>query len=154
MTSVSISEAARLTGKTRDTLHRHIKTGKLSALSDSNRQGARLIDVSELIRVYGPLVGQPGPQNQTGHTVSDSDSIMQHQTPEKDRSDSALQVEVKMLRELLAEKDKRLAEKGEQIDAAAVLAQQLMQQIGELTSTVRLIEDKTSKRKGWWPWSK
>lgn len=50
MAIVSISEASRLTGKTRATIHRHINTGKLSKTKDDT--GAIGIDISELVRVY------------------------------------------------------------------------------------------------------
>jgi len=50
MAIVSISEAARLTGKTRATIHRHINTGKLSKTKDDT--GMAGVDISELIRVY------------------------------------------------------------------------------------------------------
>ncbi|OYQ73231.1 hypothetical protein B9T21_09655 [Wohlfahrtiimonas chitiniclastica] len=50
MAIVSISEASRLTGKTRATIHRHINTGKLSKAKDDT--GIVGIDISELIRVY------------------------------------------------------------------------------------------------------
>ena len=53
MAKVSISEAARLTGKSRTTLHRLIKTGELSTCHGA--RNARMVDVSELIRVFGPL---------------------------------------------------------------------------------------------------
>lgn len=48
MAIVSISEASRLTGKTRATIHRHINTGKISKTKDDT--GATGIDISELIR--------------------------------------------------------------------------------------------------------
>jgi hypothetical protein len=47
MTEISITEAMKLTGKSRPTLYRHIKTGKLSKTSNGS------IDTSELRRVYG-----------------------------------------------------------------------------------------------------
>src|SRR3954447_13854543 len=53
MTKVSISEAARLTGKPRSTLHRHMLAGTLSKESDG--QGKPVLDVAELERVYCPL---------------------------------------------------------------------------------------------------
>ena len=53
MAKVSISEAARLTGKPRSTLHRHIKKGKVTKETDG--QGNPVIDVAELERVYGKL---------------------------------------------------------------------------------------------------
>lgn len=51
MAKVSVSEAARLYGKDRKTLYRHINKGRLSA--GPVEDGVRLIDMSELIRVYG-----------------------------------------------------------------------------------------------------
>lgn len=53
MAKVSISEAARLTGKSRTTLHRLIKTGELSTCSGA--RNAKMIDISELIRVFGDI---------------------------------------------------------------------------------------------------
>ena len=47
MTEISITEAMKLTGKSRPTLYRHIKSGKLSKTSNGG------IDTSELRRVYG-----------------------------------------------------------------------------------------------------
>lgn len=55
MTLVSISEAARLTGKARSTLHKYIKQGKLSTTTDSDN--SKKIEISELLRVFGPLKG-------------------------------------------------------------------------------------------------
>jgi len=53
MAKVSISEAARLTGKSRTTLHRLIKTGELSTCAGV--RNSKMIDISELIRVFGDL---------------------------------------------------------------------------------------------------
>lgn len=53
MAKHTISEAARITGKSRSTLHRHIKSGKLSKGLD--KEGMPVIDTSELHRVYGSL---------------------------------------------------------------------------------------------------
>jgi len=47
MAEISITEAMKLTGKSRPTLYRHIKTGKLSKTPNG------CIDTTELLRVYG-----------------------------------------------------------------------------------------------------
>jgi len=57
MAKVNISQAARLVGKSRTTIHRKINKGELSI------QGG-LIDTSELIRTFGELV-TPSEQNST-----------------------------------------------------------------------------------------
>ncbi|MFZ4835899.1 DNA-binding protein [Rouxiella sp. Mn2063] len=54
MASVSISEAARLTGKARSTLHKYIKQGRLSVTTDA-ATGSKTIETSELIRVFGKI---------------------------------------------------------------------------------------------------
>lgn len=53
MAKHSISEAARLTGKSRSTIHRHIKSGKLA--KEPGAEGTPVIDTAELHRVYGDL---------------------------------------------------------------------------------------------------
>lgn len=53
MAKVSISEAARLTGKSRTTLHRLIKAGELSTCAGV--RNAKMVDISELIRVFGDI---------------------------------------------------------------------------------------------------
>ena len=75
MAKVSISEAARLTGKSRTTLHRLIKTGELSTCAGV--RNAKMIDISELIRVFGDIsltaVEQPEEQvSEQRVTVTDT----------------------------------------------------------------------------------
>lgn len=53
MAKVSISEAARLAGKSRTTLHRLIKAGELSV--STGDRNAKMIDLSELVRVFPDL---------------------------------------------------------------------------------------------------
>ena len=49
----TLSEAARLVGKDRSTIHRHINSGQLSKGVDND--GMPYVETSELIRAYGPL---------------------------------------------------------------------------------------------------
>ena len=51
MAEIGLAEASRLTGKNRSTLHRAMKTGRLSYTV--NDAGERRIDVAELQRVFG-----------------------------------------------------------------------------------------------------
>lgn len=53
MAKVSISEAARLAGKSRTTLHRLIKTGELSTCR--GERNVKLLDTAELLRVFDSL---------------------------------------------------------------------------------------------------
>lgn len=53
MAQHGISESTKLTGKSKRTLYRYMDAGKLTYETD--REGHRLIDTSELIRVFGTL---------------------------------------------------------------------------------------------------
>jgi phage terminase small subunit len=88
MAKHSISEASRLTGKARSTLHRHIKNGKLS--KDIDADGQPVMDTAELVRVYGAL-----------QVLQDSDpgAIGQHATPPHDIPVAGVWKEVEALRQ-------------------------------------------------------
>ena len=99
MTSaVSISEAARLTGKNRRTLHRHIEAGRLSVSHDAS--GAPQIEIVELLRVYGPLKHAPKSQDVS---VGEVEVESQQATPEAPAMPQANNLELVTLR---AEVDK------------------------------------------------
>ncbi|MEQ4694575.1 DNA-binding protein [Providencia manganoxydans] len=101
MALVSISEAARLTGKARSTLHKYIKQGKLSTTTDQNT-GSKSIETSELIRVFGKI---------SNSSTTDSDSVthvskLHQETPNTTQS---LQIKLQLLEQenahLKAEKE-------------------------------------------------
>lgn len=75
MSIVSISEAARLTGKARSTIQTYIKTGKISKTTD-NHTGNIGIETSEIIRVFGNI----SIQNITDTTGSENVVISQQTT--------------------------------------------------------------------------
>ena len=50
---ITIAEAAKLTGKSVPTLHRHTNCGKLSF--SKNEKGEKVVDIAELERCYGTL---------------------------------------------------------------------------------------------------
>jgi hypothetical protein len=58
MASIGLSEAARLTGRNQSTIHRAMKTGRLSYTKDA--AGERRIDTAELDRVFGMRHGPNG----------------------------------------------------------------------------------------------
>lgn len=59
----TLSGAAKATGKAKTTLHRAIKTGKLSARR--TEEGAYLIDAAELARAFPPEPAAPSPWDNT-----------------------------------------------------------------------------------------
>ncbi|MCU6680477.1 helix-turn-helix domain-containing protein [Leclercia sp. H6W5] len=102
MAKVSISEAARLTGKSRTTLHRLIKTGELSTCyGDRN---ARMVDVSELLRVFGTLEQRPSEQV-SGQVNEQSDTGVSAQG---EQVIAQLRQEVEHLKTLVSAKDSHI----------------------------------------------
>lgn len=60
MTTFTIAGAARALGTSRASVQRAIRAGKLSATT--NEKGERVIDLGELIRVFGPLKAADQPE--------------------------------------------------------------------------------------------
>lgn len=102
MAQVSISEAARLAGKSRKTLHTYISNGKLTKVTDA--QGKPKIDTSELIRVFGELAG---PKETVTSQCNFSQDVTSNTVTINDTEIERLKQEVSFLKELLIEKDKR-----------------------------------------------
>lgn len=143
MTSaVSISEAARLTGKNRRTLHRHIEAGRLSVSHDAS--GAPQIEIVELLRVYGPLKHAPESQAVSG---GEAEAESQQTTPEAPAMPQAndlelvtLRAEVDKLQALLEAKDRHI----QSLDRALLA-------IEHTTKTPQPPEtDKAPEPKGFW----
>lgn len=102
MAQVSISEAARLTGKSRRTIQRYVATGKLSlSYSDTTEKN---IDISEIMRVFGEI-------NKEKVTPSDTPKIVtmsHHVTHNNDSSileNELLKKEIEFLKQRLEDKD-------------------------------------------------
>ena len=102
MAKISISEAARLTGKSRTTLHRLIKTGELSTCHGA--RNARMVDISELIRVFGPLEHRPSEQF-AAQVSEHSDTGVSAQT---EQVIAQLRQEVEHLKTLVSAKDSHI----------------------------------------------
>jgi len=75
MSIVSISEAAKLSGKSVRTLHRHLANGRLSYVMTDNGKG---IDTSELIRAYGTIIAKMADIDKK-QMASQNDRQYQHQ---------------------------------------------------------------------------
>lgn len=145
MAKVSVSEAARLAGISRTNFYKnYIHTGKITV--EQNVQQKPVVDTSEILRVFGQFKGLQNKRN--------DDSILEQKiTHEKElqnnnvhnQSDSSREVIELLKSQLLEAKDRELW---------------LQKQIEELTSTVKLLEDKQTKsqhekaRLTWWPFGK
>ncbi|MDZ7786004.1 MAG: hypothetical protein U5L95_02675 [Candidatus Saccharibacteria bacterium] len=92
MPELNLSQAARLYGKSRMTIHRHCRAGRItSRLSDD---GQRLIDLSELIRAYGEA-----PNPVTPDTTSKASQRYTLKDTQKSMRDDLLLREIQALRE-------------------------------------------------------
>ena len=104
MGKLSISGAARATGKARTTIQAHIKKGLVSVECDPT--GKKLIDASELQRVYGKL-----DYTTAGDAVNQSEVLHQVASPNQAGSgqgnDAALKREIELLRQQLEEARER-----------------------------------------------
>lgn len=130
MTQLSLGQAAELTGKSKSTISRAIKSGRLSATRDGDRY---CIDPAELSRVFNIATSATGPA-----TVPQNDT-QPPQDPSNDARLASLETENRLLREMLDRER-------ETVDDLR----------GRLTRVQALIEDKRpSSRRPWrWPWSR
>jgi len=90
-TKLSISKASKLFGKDRKTISSYISKGKLPC--EINEQGHKLIDFSELRRVYGEPKNKPE-LTSSPPSAGKYEENPQHSSP---NSSSELQIQVKML---------------------------------------------------------
>ncbi len=74
---ITLTKATRLTGKSRSTIERHIKQGKLSKTNDG-------IDTSELLRVYGAFIqsGDVSPDTSNDTSVTHREQWLMRQIEE------------------------------------------------------------------------
>lgn len=105
MALVGVTEASRITGKSRATIYRKMKQGELSYAKDHETEA--LLDTSELIRVFGKLVVSPdAPVIQHNDASCDSDdagSVTAFAVLETELRDA--QKQLAMMEQLLQAKD-------------------------------------------------
>lgn len=138
---MSLREAAVLTGKSKSTLTRAIKAGRLSASRDA--EGIYAIDPAELARVY-PLVGEDDAKQGRLHDASRNGGS----GPDKA---GILQLELTMLRE---ERERERASAERERDQLAETVADLRARLDRAEQRIiALMSDpKPSKKKSWWRW--
>lgn len=117
MAIVNISEAARLVKKSRTTLYRYIKDGKLSICTGHNNEDG--VDTSELIRVFGILHGTSNEQTKVNigeHSVTHKEAqgeqlLLQEKLIKQEFEIKNLQQKIEFLEILLEEKNSMVLEK-------------------------------------------
>lgn len=123
MALVSISEAARLAGISRTNLYKYyLKRNKISL--SKNQKGQPVIETSEILRVFGTL------QDSSNQIAKGSRNKIQPNIANED----ILFERIKGLEQLLKAREEEL-ESYRQRE----------------TSFYRLLEDKTTRKKRWWP---
>jgi len=146
MAVVSISEAARLTGKSRRTIQRHIGAGKLSKVA-----GCDSIDTSDLIRVYGEIKDVSMARDNAGVTDGEkSHSVAINGTAVADeKSLKIMELEAKLdkANAIIEGKEKLLNAKQETIDSLNN-AMRLLEDQRQKTSTAENAESKKEEPKG------
>ena len=79
---ITIAEAAKLTGKSVPTLHRHSNNGKLSY--SKNEKGEKVVDIAELERVYGTLKQAEGDNQENADLLAKRELEYQNLQQEND----------------------------------------------------------------------
>lgn len=181
MPQYSISAAHRITGKSRTTITKHISTGKLSCSEDG--QGNKLIDASELMRVYGDAcdfskAGEPElstTEAETGQGVQPNAStlkaLLEKEIAERERERGQWQRQIDHLQEalklaqeaqskamlLLEDKSSGGGEWQQAIKALeAKIANQeegLKQQLAKASEEAKRAARQEMLQKPWWKWT-
>ena len=139
----SLAEAARASGKSKMTIQRAIKGGKISA--SRNEDGSYDIDPAELHRVFPVVPGDDPDTRNMGHDDTSSDINM-------------LQLEIKLRDEKLASlKAERERERKILQDSVDDLRHRLDQSEEERRKTqaqltALLTDQRPDRRRRWWPW--
>lgn len=130
---LSITAAAELAGVSRNTIYQYKRTGKLSVGMDT-ASGQPYIDVTELLRVF-PNIKMDSRTNKPKRSVttplnSDGGGVLAIQ---QQAEIDVLKAQLEAARVLLKEKDERI--------------QELKEGQQDLRKSLKLLEDKTKKRK-------
>jgi excisionase family DNA binding protein len=140
---LTLRQAAELTGKSKSTLTRAIKSGRLSASRDG--EGMYAIDPAELARAY-PFVERPDAQHDARHGTPRND--------ETEPDDAAiLRLRLSLL---VDEQDReRAATEREREQLAATVADLRMRlDRAEQRITALISDQKPRKRRSWWKWGR
>ena len=98
MPILTVTEGARVSGISRPTLYRRIKSGELSTVKQPD--GTKGIDSAELLRVFGTLQPVTDQAVKNGH--SETDEVLHERIKGLERESELLQRENALLRTQLA----------------------------------------------------
>ena len=135
-TKYNISEASRITGKSRNTIAAHLKAGKLSSKQDET--GHKLIDGAELSRFYGDACDFE-------RARPDAKTSQRPQANRAPKDEQAAQVELRSTQQLLeSERNERERER-QQLQARIDSLEEALERAQEGHNRVTmLLEDRTA----------
>ena len=140
----SLSQAAKETGKGKSSIHRAIKSGRLSARR--HEDGTYRIDAAELFRAFPPALSEPVPEQ----------GVEPHQEPSATPSatEEVLRVRVEMLTAQLEREQETVADLRRRLDRAEerILALSHIRAITPAASSVAPLQppDPKPSRRGLW----
>ena len=129
MTTLTISEAAKLLKKSTKTIYRHVNEGKLSAVK--SKKGEYRFDAAELFRVYDePKVNSHSLGHENSQTQVMRTTVHTDQDIENNKTQPALvahlQNEIEYLRKKLDARESEAAQLRNMLDKAQSHSQQLV----------------------------
>lgn len=127
---LSASQAAKEVGKSVPTITRALKSGKLTG--EPQEGGGWLIDPAELFRVFPAVTPN---DNVTPDTLGNETPI----------HTNALQVEIEMLRERIADKDSTIDDLRRRLDLEGEERRKLTAMLTDQRAT------RAAPRRSWWP---
>ena len=137
MAKVALTRAAALTGKSPSTIHRAMRKGRLSYETDAH--GSRLVDVSELERVFGLL--PPSASLRKGDPLVHMDGAQSVQE----------RIEIEVSRVKIATLEQRVRELAEQHDQLREDRDRWRAQAERLLTDQRETAQSTPvRRRRWW----
>ena len=140
MAILSVTEAARLFGKSRTTLYKYNKSGVLSFVIGDD--GKPAVDMSEMLRVFGSV---------HGGAVHNSQNE-QYNTFKLDNEHGLLAEKVAALQEVVRRQDELLRKADDREKWLQARLERSQQQIQALTHQPPERPEALQKRKKWWPW--
>ena len=127
----TLGTAAKATGKSKPTIHRAIKSGKISATRKED--GSYEIDPAELHRVFDLVTDNS----------NDTESMKQSETPD---SDAMLQGQIEIFRELLKQVEGERDDLRRRLDEEIVERRKSAEEIRRLTFMLMPPEAETPKK--------
>ena len=120
-TALSLKQAAEQTGKSKSTIFRACKAGRVSY--SRGEDGTFAIEAAELFRVFPPLSGTQ--RDDAVQDTPDGAPCNAPATPENDGMSKALQAQIEALREMLDDKNRQIEDLRTDRDRWAAQAERL-----------------------------